>query len=253
MEGFTLGSYRDELLKDALKHLHLSIYTLIELNAQLLERDGLQQNKQFARVMAYLGDAAAGIDAIDRLAGGRPADLYLAVETTGPVNRIDEVLNVAIIDAAGAVVFDELVKPSRISAWYMTEKHHGITPADVEHAKPLALVLPGIIRACVGQRVIVFSATYDLQWLPGIFDVAGDVRCSMRAAGGLDSLIKPMDMLQKPPAFRRQKLASVMASMHHPWSRSQPHRAVDIARACRLIWESCTEKGFSTKTMEGSL
>jgi DNA polymerase-3 subunit epsilon len=53
--------------------------------------------------------------------------LFFDLELTGFYDR-DEILSITIVDGAGELVMDTLVKPSHTKKWNRTEKIHGITP-----------------------------------------------------------------------------------------------------------------------------
>jgi DNA polymerase-3 subunit epsilon len=94
--------------------------------------------------------------------------VYLDLETTGLYPPTDEVLEVAIIDHRGQVLLESLVKPEHTTAWPEAEAIHGITPADVEHAPPLAVLRPQITRAVAGKQVVIYNADFDTGFLQGL-------------------------------------------------------------------------------------
>ena len=61
--------------------------------------------------------------------------VYLDIEATG-LEPKDEVVAIGIVDAAGAVRLDTLVRPRRKKTWPRTQRIHGISPADVAAVGP---------------------------------------------------------------------------------------------------------------------
>lgn len=59
---------------------------------------------------------------------------YLDTETIGLAAGFDEILQIGLVDEAGNVLLDTLVRPTRRTEWPEAEKIHGITPADVADA-----------------------------------------------------------------------------------------------------------------------
>lgn len=96
----------------------------------------------------------------------------LDTETTGLDPKNDEVLSLSIVDGAGEMLFDSLIRPSRRKRWPKAQEIHGISPADVADAPTLAEVsdeVRGILRDA--DLVVGYNVEFDL---------------GMLEAGGLD-------------------------------------------------------------------
>jgi DNA polymerase-3 subunit epsilon len=87
--------------------------------------------------------------------------VYLDLETTGLDPAHHEILEVGILDDAGAVLLDTLVRPVRHRQWPKSQHIHGITPAAVAEAPTHAEVRPRIIEAVAGARVVIYNAPFD--------------------------------------------------------------------------------------------
>jgi DNA polymerase-3 subunit epsilon len=90
-----------------------------------------------------------------------PAGLViLDTETTG-LGPTDEIAEIAVIDGAGEVLIDTLVKPTRpipVAAWNI----HGIADADVASAPTMADLWSHILAAVAGRQLVIYNAAYDL-------------------------------------------------------------------------------------------
>jgi len=90
---------------------------------------------------------------------GDPGALYLDTETTGLGNG-DEVVEIAVVDNAGAVRWQTLLRPqAAIPAGAMAV--HGIDDRMVAGAPTLADVADDLHRLLSGRTVVVYNAEYD--------------------------------------------------------------------------------------------
>ena len=147
--------------------------------------------------------------------------VYLDVETTGLTGR-DEVLSIGIVDHAGEILLDSLVRPHALRRWPESEAIHGISPADVAEAPSLVDLAVEIGNAVQGKTVVAYNAPFDTRFLGTLLEPAADVQCCMRAwtaaQGG-----------------RRVKLVSAADAVSFDWTTT-PHTAVGDALACRAVW-----------------
>lgn len=95
---------------------------------------------------------------------------YLDTETTG-LNGADEVIELALIDDAGSVIIDTLLRPVDNSEWEGAEVIHGISPDMVlrddlptlaDKAQQLTAVLSGqtlvVYRGKNGSMLVLFDS-----------------------------------------------------------------------------------------------
>lgn len=87
--------------------------------------------------------------------------VVLDTETTGlNKGRDDEPVQIAIIDQAGTVMLDTLLKPSFPIPADAT-RIHGITDEMVKDAPTFADIQERFIEAIRGKRVVIYNASYD--------------------------------------------------------------------------------------------
>lgn len=89
--------------------------------------------------------------------------VVLDTETTGLDERA-EICQIAIIDSAGKVLLDTLVKPQNPIPSQAT-RVHGITNAMVKDSPNFINVAQAVWDACQGKTVIVYNADYDFRLL----------------------------------------------------------------------------------------
>jgi len=89
--------------------------------------------------------------------------VVLDTETTG-IDFRAEIVQIGIIDAAGATLVDTLVKPTRPIPSEATAIH-GITDAMVAAAPTIADIADGICSAIRGRVVVIYNAEYDMRLL----------------------------------------------------------------------------------------
>jgi DNA polymerase III epsilon subunit-like protein len=97
----------------------------------------------------------------------RPTDLILDTETTGlGRDRLDEVLELAIVTGAGEVVFDARVRPVHVAEWPDAARVHGIHGPDVSGLPTLAHHWPALWpRLEAATAVWAYNVSFDLGML----------------------------------------------------------------------------------------
>ena len=102
-------------------------------------------------------DKANAIAKARRYAAQDP--LFLDTETTG-IKNIDEICEIAIIDLAGNVLINSLVKPTKPIPDVATEIH-GITNDMVKDAPTFRDLLPQLQELLTGRTVLVYNVEFD--------------------------------------------------------------------------------------------
>lgn len=83
--------------------------------------------------------------------------VVLDTETTG---LSGEIIDLAILNHEGEVIFDALLKPT-VNIPREATRIHGITDEDVEDALSFAALWPSIQKMLLGKRIITYNAQFD--------------------------------------------------------------------------------------------
>ena len=160
-----------------------------------------------------------------------PRVIYLDTETTGFGPRA-EIVDIAVVNAAGEVVLESLVQPNRRIPADATAIH-GITNADVKNAPAWCELYEDLLRVLAGRRVIVYNVIFDRQMVNQACDryalaaPDADWECAMRKYAGFYG---NWDAGKR--WYRFQKLErAVLAFGAEPGG----HRAAADAIACRAV------------------
>lgn len=97
--------------------------------------------------------------------------LFLDTETTG-VHETAEIVEIALLDHAGRVLLESLVKPQRPIPAEAT-LIHGIDNAAVQSAPTWAEVWPTVVPLMAGRKIGIYNADYDLRLLRQSHQLAG--------------------------------------------------------------------------------
>ncbi len=89
--------------------------------------------------------------------------VYLDTETTG-LEKFDQIVEICVLDSAGSVLVDSLVKPTSKIPSSVT-KLHGITDAMVKEAPTWLEIWPAVQAALTGRHVAIYSADYDVRMM----------------------------------------------------------------------------------------
>jgi DNA polymerase-3 subunit epsilon len=102
-------------------------------------------------------DRARAIEAAQLYMSRDP--LFLDTETTG-LSRMEEVCEIAIIDAAGQVLINTLIKPTKRIPFSSTDIH-GISDEMVADAPTIADLLPSLESILRDRTVLVYNVEFD--------------------------------------------------------------------------------------------
>jgi DNA polymerase III epsilon subunit-like protein len=89
--------------------------------------------------------------------------VFLDTETTGLGNE-DEIIELAIVEHDGTVLFNSLVRPTRVIPTEATAIH-GITNVEVQNARTWPLVWPEVRGHLFGRLVVIYNQDFDLRML----------------------------------------------------------------------------------------
>lgn len=124
-----------------------------------------------------------------------PPALILDTETTGLSSHMDEIIQIAVIDTTGAVLFDSLIKPVHIERMYergdsgiSAHDIHGIDEAALNEAPTFPEVYPQLAALLRDRRIVIYNADFDTAMLDGDCDrhklprlKLSEVECAMFA------------------------------------------------------------------------
>lgn len=86
-------------------------------------------------------------------------------ETTG-LGKDAEILQLAIVNGLGEVLFNELIKPKRQTKWPPAEKVHHISPIMVEKCKTIDSYIPILTKIFNEAEVYIgYNLPYDIRML----------------------------------------------------------------------------------------
>ncbi len=103
-------------------------------------------------------DRLTAIDDAQKLISQDP--LFLDTETTGLTDR-DEICEIAVVDLAGTVVINSLVKPAKKTQWFAAADIHGITREMVADAPTFGDLLPRLETLLRGRTVVAYNLQFD--------------------------------------------------------------------------------------------
>lgn len=167
-----------------------------------------------------------------RSAHGRT--IYLDIETTG-LSALDgdELLEIALIDDAGLVLLDSLVRPVQRTGWFVAQEIHGIAPADVAEAPVFDSLLPRLLDEieCT-DTLVIYNADFDQSFLPDPVRsiAAGKAVCAMQAFA-----LHKGTWNERRQAYSWCKLGVAATFARHRWD-GRAHRALADAMAARSVW-----------------
>lgn len=90
--------------------------------------------------------------------------VILDTETTG-LDGTAEILELSVIDMAGNVLFDSLIRPSIAKEWSGAQRVHGISPAMVVGVDRIGGFVDELWLLLNGKRIAVYNAPYDKRLL----------------------------------------------------------------------------------------
>lgn len=182
-------------------------------------------------------DRQAATQSARQLLARRP--IFLDTETTG-LDPLDEVIELALLDADGQALFNSLLKPSRpIPA--AASRVHGITDAAVAGAPTLAEVAPQLNTLLAGRTIAVYNAEFDFKLLR---QTAARQRVALPLEWSRWGCVMQLysrfhgDWNPSYRSYRWQRLEA--AARQCGVVTPQTHRALDDARLARAVLRHMT-------------
>lgn len=196
-------------------------WELPEPEVATADDDGRQRwNEARAKSIAWAVEAARD-----------PRVVYLDTETTGFGPRA-EIVDIGVIDAAGQVIFESLVRPERPIPREVIAIH-GITDADVRDAPRWDELYEQLGPVLKDRRILVYNVTFDRQMVNqscqryALPEAEADWECAMKRYAGFAGNWDP-----RKRWFSFVKLEHAVRAFN-----GQPggHRAAADAIACRNV------------------
>ena len=162
--------------------------------------------------------------------------VYLDTETTG-FGNMDVVVEVAVIDWDGSLLFESLVKPNISIPAGATAVHH-ITDATVAFSPKWNIVWPDVKKVLEGKVLAAYNTEFDvrmlaqscglngIKWEPPYSDQLDVMKIFAMYYGEVDT---------RKFGYRYKKLE--FAGMHLGMPEPNSHRAKDDAILTRLVLE----------------
>ena len=162
--------------------------------------------------------------------------VYLDIEATG-LEPKDEVVAIGIVDAAGTVRLDTLVRPRRKKTWPPHPAHPRHQSRRRGHGADVAAVGPRhpggrtrLPRGRVRARTLT-AALWATCW-----NRAPKIHCCRQAWARHVGKWSPY--AGPPRRYRWHKLVDAAADVEFDWERAGggPHTPIPAAQACRAVW-----------------
>jgi DNA polymerase-3 subunit epsilon len=171
----------------------------------------------------------------DILAG--PETVFLDTETTG-LGHAAEIVDIAVVSAAGEVLADLLVRPAQRIPYEAT-RIHGITDADVVNAPTWPEVLDLLRPILLDREIVVYNVGFDRTMVRQCCDRVGTVipraswHCAMKAFAAFRQ-----ERSRGRPGFRWHSLPVAAATFG---LSPGGHRALSDAEVCRRVVHAMAE------------
>ncbi len=168
--------------------------------------------------------------------------LYLDTETTG-IDRNDGIVEIAVVDDLGKVIFDSLVRPLKPIPADVTRIHH-ITNEMVKSAPNWAVVWARLRPLLVGRLILTYNAEFDLRMFQQTHTQHGLRWSETPATMRFDCIMKLYarfrgDWDERRNDYRYHSLDA--AGKYSSISLPNSHRAADDTLLARALLHSIAE------------
>jgi len=156
---------------------------------------------------------------------------YLDTETTGLYRSEGaEIVELAVLRDDGEVMINSLIKPKKPIPTNASAIH-GITNDMVADAPLFADIRKQVYKLLRHQEVVIYNASFDLQWLPRLYNISA-VSCCM-----LDYAYYYGEFDEYHQSYRWQKLTQAARQIGYSLPPDlQPHRALADCFMTRAVW-----------------
>lgn len=159
-----------------------------------------------------------------------PTVVYLDTETTG-LDRFAEIVEIALIDAFGRVIFETLVRPvAAVPA--VASSIHGIVDADLAQAPAWPDIHDLVCDALLDRKIVVYNAAFDRRMIAQSSARHGLVSPTLTWSCAMETYASFRGVEAGRGSFRRHKLEDAARAFGGPVGG---HRAAGDALACRAV------------------
>jgi DNA polymerase III subunit epsilon len=145
--------------------------------------------------------------------------IFLDTETTGLSGKSDKIIELAIVDYDGDVLFNELINPDRP----INNSHiHRITNEMVAGCPSLDDYWSEIKLILMDKHIVIFNKNFDTKFFPDHLKCAGKVSCAM-------------EQFKAFHRGRKYNLRYATEVVGYKWE-GEAHRALADTLATRAVW-----------------
>jgi len=160
--------------------------------------------------------------------------LFFDLELTGFYDH-DEILSITIVDGAGELVMDTLVRPVHTKKWPRTEKIHGITPDMVTESPTLAELTPRIKEIFENaDNLIAYGVSTDYSHIKKIYETDEEREAlHQKTRCAANEFVRYAT--EHLPEQEHASLIDAMEAFSIEW-QGVPHSSTADTYACREVW-----------------
>jgi DNA polymerase III subunit epsilon len=154
--------------------------------------------------------------------------VFLDTETTGLSGDTDKIIELAIVDYNGEVLFDKLINPARP----INNSHiHNITDRMVAEYLTLDECWDEIRSILKDKHIVIYNKSFDTKFFPDKLKCAKNVSCAMTRFRNFHQ-------------GRKYNLRYAAQHIGYQWE-GEAHRALADTKATRAVWLWLEQSGYS--------
>jgi DNA polymerase-3 subunit epsilon len=170
--------------------------------------------------------------------------VVLDTETTG-LEKPAEIIDIAIVDSAGNVLINSLIKPVRPIPEFISGLT-GITNEMVANAPIWPVIRPSVLEVIQGKDVIVYNATYDRKMMHWTDEYYGADRVEYKETSSWYCAMEAYaeywgEWNDYHGSYRWQKLTVAMTQQKLPVPRDAHRALADALMTLKLCRYCCTK------------
>lgn len=171
--------------------------------------------------------------------------LFFDLELTGFYAR-DEIISISIVDGAGNLIMNTLIKPEHTKKWKKTEKIHGITPEMVEDSPTLKELTPTIKEIFEGcDRLIAYGVSTDYSHIKYIYETEEEQEALREKVRCCANEFVRFAHEHRPDVVHAS-LIDAMECFGIDW-QGVPHSSIADTYACAAVWDKLFPNYYKTE------